>query len=158
MVYNKEAGKVGRRKSIIRIKPQKVEEEVQEEIHHGDEKVIQEDITKYWKEYTNKMKPVLGGFSSSILANCEPKLLDDSKTIHLIFRNETNELEFNKLSGGVLGYLKKNVRNNFITFSTEISKTKAKKVLYTNRDKFDHFAKTHPKLKEWEQKLGLELK
>ena len=158
MVYNKEAGKVGRRKSIIRIKPQKVEEVVKEEVFHGDEPVNQKDVTKFWKEYTNLMKPSLGGFSTSILANCEPKLLEDNKTIHLIFRNETNELEFNKLSGGVLGFLKKNTKNSHITFSTEISKTKAKKILYTNRDKFDHFAKTHPKLKEWEQKLGLELK
>ena len=58
----------------------------------------------------------------------------------------------------IKNFLKKNMKNSHICFTTEISKTKAKKILYTNRDKFDHFAKTHPKLKEWEQKLGLELK
>ena len=104
------------------------------------------------------MKQSLGGFSSSILANCDPILKEDGKTVHLIFRNETNELEFNKLSLDVLEFLKSSLRNNHVTFSTEVSKEKAKKILYTNRDKFVHFSKDYPKLLEWEQKLGLELK
>ena len=104
------------------------------------------------------MKPSLGGFSASVLANCEPKLLDDSKTVHLVFRNETNEIEFGKLSSSLLEHLKSNLRNNHIEFSTEVSKEKAKKILYTNQDKFTHFAESFPKLLEWETKLGLELK
>lgn len=111
-----------------------------------------------WNAYSDEKKKTLGGFSSSILSNTEPKLLADNKTIHLVFRNETNELEFAKLSLELLEYLKSNLRNNHICFTTEVSVEKAKKLLYTNRDKFNHFTKKHPKLLDWEQKLGLELK
>ena len=62
------------------------------------------------------------------------------------------------LSLELLEFLKASLKNNHITFSTEVSKEKAKKLLYTNRDKFNHFTEKHPKLLEWEQKLGLELK
>lgn len=148
----------GRRKSIIRIKPQTKEEVKKEQIYHGDQPFSSEQITQLWKKYSDAKKKTLGGFSSSILSNTEPKLLPDNKTIHLVFRNETNELEFGKLSLELLEFLKSNLKNNHISFSTEISVEKAKKLLYTNRDKFNHFTEKHPKLLEWEEKLGLELK
>ncbi len=158
MVYNPQEGKVTRRKSIIRIKKQEVTEKEHVNIYHGDETVVIEKITILWKQYYSEMKSKLGGFSSSIIGNCEPILLEDKKTIHLIFRNETNEMEFNKMSLKILEFLKSNLKNNHLSFTTEVSMEKAKKILYTNRDKFDHFVEQHPKLLEWEQKLGLELK
>lgn len=158
MVYNRDSAKSGRRKSIIRIKKPETVEQEQTVVYYGDEVVSEEKIIHFWKEYYDQMKNSLGGFSSSIIGNCDPKLSEDQKTIHLIFRNETNEMEFNKMSLGILEYLKSNLKNNHLSFTTEISKEKAKKMLYTNRDKFNHFAEKHPKLLEWESKLGLELK
>lgn len=158
MVYNRDSAKSGRRKSIIRIKKPETVVQEQTVVYYGDEVVSEEKIIHFWKEYYNQMKNTLGGFSSSIIGNCDPQLLEDQKTIHLIFRNETNEMEFNKMSLGILEHLKSHLKNNHLSFTTEISKEKAKKMLYTNRDKFNHFAEKHPKLLEWESKLGLELK
>lgn len=110
-----------------------------------------------WKTYVNKIKQTSGGFSGSVLANGQPTLQADGKTIHLIFKTETNEKEFNRMADEMLVYLKSNLKNNFIAFSTEVNKEKAKKVLYSNKEKFDHFAKKYPKLKDWETKLGLDL-
>jgi hypothetical protein len=62
------------------------------------------------------------------------------------------------MSSNLLDYLKTHLKNNHIAFSTQVSIEKAKKLLYTNKDKFIHLSKTHPKLVDWEQKLGLELK
>jgi DNA polymerase-3 subunit gamma/tau len=90
--------------------------------------------------------------------NCEPQLQPDGKTIHVIFRNETNELEFGKMSLDLLEHLKSSLKNNDLEFTTEVSIEKAKKVLYTNRDKFDHYAEKQPKLLDWATRLGLELK
>ena len=103
------------------------------------------------------MKHTSGGFSGSILANCLPTLQEDNKTVHLIFRTNSNEAKFLNMSEELLVYLKSALKNNFITFETEINKEKAKKVLYSNRDKFDHFSEQYPKLKDWETKLGLDL-
>jgi len=84
-------------------------------------------------------------------------LLEDQTTVHLVFRNETNRKGFLRLSEDLLTHLKSELQNNNILFSMEVNKSKAKKVLYSNRDKFDHFSEKYPKLKDWENKLGLEL-
>jgi DNA polymerase-3 subunit gamma/tau len=147
-----------RRKSIIRIKPQGAKEESKVVVNHGNEIFSTDALNKLWTEYSSKMKETAGGFSASILANCEPALLDDNKTIHLIFRNETNELEFNRLSLNLLEFLKSNLKNNHICFTTEVNKEKSKKVLYTSKDKFEHFSELEPKLLDWATRLGLELK
>ena len=147
-----------RRKSIIRIKPQVAKEESKVAVNHGDNQFSEDQLNKLWIEYSTKMKETSGGFSASILANCEPALLKDNKTIHVIFRNETNELEFNRLSLNLLEYLKSNLKNNHICFTTEVNKEKSKKVLYTSKDKFDHFSELEPKLLDWATRLSLELK
>lgn len=146
------------RKSIIRIKPQSEKEKEDVSISHGNESFTEGELLAIWNTYVQKMKLTSGGFTSSILVNCEPILKKDNQTIHLIFRNETNEIEFNKLSFDLLEHLKFELKNDHINFSTEVNKAKAKKTLYTNKEKFDHLAEKHPELNDWLQKLGLELK
>ena len=147
-----------RRKSVIRIKPKANQDTKKEVVHHGEETFTQSQLIDTWKIYSDNIKRTAGGFSGSILTNCQPELLADSKTIHVIFRNETNELEFGRMSLELLEYLKSQLKNNHLNFTTEVSVAKAKKVLYTNRDKFEHFAISNPKLNDWMTKLGLELK
>lgn len=146
-----------RRKSIIRIKPAEKKNSTQEIIDYGSETFSQEHLTKYWDIYAAKTKQLTGGFSGSVLTNCNPKLNPDQKTIHVIFRTDTNQTEFLRLSDDLLIYLKSELKNNNIVFDTEVNKEKAKKILYSNRDKFDHYSEQFPNLKDWENKLGLEL-
>ena len=120
--------------------------------------MTQEALSEKWTIYSNQLKQTLGGFTSSVLANCEPILKEDGKTIHVVFKNQTNESEFTGLSQELLPYLKAELKNNYLNFTTEVNITKAKKTLYTNKDKFDHMVNTYPKLNEWATKLGLELK
>ena len=115
----------------------------------------QQELEPIWKTYAETTKQTSGGFSGSVLANCLPTLKEDNKTIHLIFRTDTNEKEFNRMADDLLIHLKSTLKNNFIQFKTEVNKEKAKKVLYSNREKFDHFTEQYPKLKDWETKLGL---
>lgn len=149
---------IRKRKGAIRIKPEAQKDKSNTVVNYGNEPIQPNILTEKWEAYASKIKQTSGGFSSSILVNCEPQLKEDNKTIHIIFRNETNELEFTKMSSDLLNYLKSNLNNNNIEFTTEVNQVKAKKVLYTNRDKFDHLTKTEPKLLEWATKLGLELK
>lgn len=147
-----------KRKGAIRIKPEVEKDKSNTVVDYGNEPINPDVLSEKWVEYATKIKQTSGGFSSSILVNCEPKLNEDNKTVHIIFRNETNELEFSKMSASLLEHLKSSLKNNNIEFTTEVNEVKAKKVLYTNRDKFDHLAKTEPKLLDWATKLGLELK
>ena len=127
------------------------------ETHYGNASFTQDQLAGLWKKYAERTKQDSGGFSGSVLANCEPTLLEDHKTVHLIFRTETNQTEFSRMEEEILIYLKSNLKNNFIEFDTEVNREKAKKVLYSNRDIFIHFTEQFPKLKDWETKLGLDL-
>lgn len=143
---------------MIRIKPQEAESKEKVIKHYGDEPFSAEDLISKWKTYSTRMKETVGGFSASVLSGCEPQLLEDKKTVHIVFRNETNEIEFIRLSLDLIDFLKSELRNNHINFTTEVNKQKAKKVLYTNKDKFDHFSEKYPELVDWADKLKLELK
>lgn len=147
-----------RRKSMIRIKPQESEEKEKVAKYYGDEPFTLDHLKAKWNIYTDRVKEISGGFSASVLSGCEPQILEDQKTIHLVFRNETNELEFTRLSLDLIEFLKEELKNNHINFQTEVNKQKAKKVLYTNKDKFDHFTEKYPQLNDWADKLKLELK
>lgn len=103
------------------------------------------------------IKEKSGGFTGSILTSVDPKLFDNGTQILVVFRSETSLIEFDKLAPELLVHLKSSLKNNQIEFKTEVNIEKAKKVLYSNKDKFDHLVKDHPKLTEWAARLGIEL-
>jgi len=75
--------------------------------------------------------------------------------IHL--HNPIQETLLNTIKSEALTFLREGLRNNSILLSGELAEvSEDKKVLYTNRDKFDHLAEKNPKLKELKERLGLD--
>jgi DNA polymerase-3 subunit gamma/tau len=132
--------------------------EEKEEIDYGNETVTQEKLGEFWSKYVENIQSNSGGFTASVISTCQPQLQEDQTTIHTIFRTETNQIEFIRLSEDLLKYLKANLRNNHLKFTWEINQEKAKKILFTDREKFDYLIEKHPQLKDWENKLGLEFR
>lgn len=145
--------------SMVRIKSQATTTNDLPIADFGNNPFTYELFINVWNEYILMKKNKIGNYSFSVLSNCTPKYVDHQTTIHVIFSNASSELEFTKvLSTDTLTYLKKHLKNNHITFSTEINKAEAKTVLYTNAQKFTYFADTHPELLLWKRQLALELK
>lgn len=54
------------------------------------------------------------------------------------------------------GFLREKLRNNTIQVSGRVQTGEEKKIIYTNREKFDFLAEKNPMLRELKERLGLD--
>ncbi|HEY0743241.1 MAG TPA: hypothetical protein VGD40_17355, partial [Chryseosolibacter sp.] len=54
------------------------------------------------------------------------------------------------------GFLREKLRNSNIQVTGVLTQSDDKKIIYTNRDKFDYLADKNPILKELKDRLGLD--
>jgi hypothetical protein len=62
----------------------------------------------------------------------------------------------NHIKSDLSAYLRERLRNNTIQIMGELQSSDEKKVIYTNREKFDYLAEKNPLLKELKDRLGLD--
>jgi hypothetical protein len=62
----------------------------------------------------------------------------------------------NNIKSDLSAYLRERLRNNTIQIMGELQSSDEKKVIYTNREKFDYLAEKNPLLKELKDRLGLD--
>jgi len=55
-----------------------------------------------------------------------------------------------------LEFLRSSLNNNSITISAEFLEEESKKMIYTNKEKFNYLAEKNPYLKKLQEKLGLD--
>lgn len=152
------SGVKAKRKSIIRIKSTAEDSVEKAAVDYGNTAIDQKNLTNIWNNYAKKIKAVSGGFTGSILANCQPQLKADGVTILVTFKNETNEIEFNRMSLDLLDFLKAQLRNSNISFETQIIAPKEEKVIYTLQDRLNHIMEKYPQLEDWKDKFDLDIK
>lgn len=74
--------------------------------------------------------------------------------VHL--HNHFQETLINTIKVDILTFLREKLANNRIQLMGEHKTFDDKKVIYTNREKFDHLAEKNPKLKDLKERLGLD--
>lgn len=74
--------------------------------------------------------------------------------VHL--HNHFQETLINTIKVDILTFLREKLMNNRIQLMGEHKTVDDKKVIYTNREKFDHLAEKNPKLKDLKERLGLD--
>ena len=67
-----------------------------------------------------------------------------------------HETMLNAIKSELTGYLREKLRNNTIQVTGHVQSEDAKKVIYTNREKFDFLAEKNPMLRELKDRLGLD--
>lgn len=152
------AGLKAKRKSIIRIKSTAEKSKEKAAVDYGNTPIEEKRLLAIWNTYAQEVKKQTGGFTGSILSNCIPKLQTDGCTILVTFKNATNEVEFNRLSIELLDHLKSQLKNSSISFETQVIVKEEKKVMFTVQEKYDLLTEKYPKLKDWTDKLDLEIK
>jgi DNA polymerase-3 subunit gamma/tau len=70
--------------------------------------------------------------------------------------NSFQDTLINTIKSDALAFLREKLCNNSIQLFGELRSSDEKKVIYTNRDKFEHLAEKNPKLKELKERLGLD--
>ncbi len=112
-----------------------------------------EELDKIWAEFT-------AGFEAKsmhheVLILKEPFRLEDHKIIVNI-PNEALESTFEKFRGDLLIHLRNSLKNDHISLTSEVVEIVREKMLYTDREKFEHLKKKYPALKDLQEKLGLD--
>ncbi|MCF6359376.1 MAG: hypothetical protein L3J29_01285 [Cyclobacteriaceae bacterium] len=76
--------------------------------------------------------------------------------VKIQIHNSILELTFDKLKVELQAHLRTTLLNDSIKVELEKLETTSKKMLYTNKEKFNHLAEKHPAIKLLQEKLSLD--
>ncbi|MDV3309367.1 MAG: hypothetical protein LOY03_11180 [Cyclobacteriaceae bacterium] len=79
---------------------------------------------------------------------------DHEIIVHL--HNPVQEAILNTLRSDLTAFLRERLQNRSVFVTGELKEIEAGKVLYTNREKFDHLVEKYPILKDLKERLGLD--
>lgn len=82
--------------------------------------------------------------------------LKDDSTILLKLNNAVNIDILDRFRSDLISYLKRQLNNGKVTLETEVLKEDTKRMIYTNKDKFDYLAEKNPILNQLRERLGLD--
>jgi len=77
-------------------------------------------------------------------------------TVRIQIHNSILEVTFDKLKVELQSHLRTALRNDTIKVELEKLESASKKMLYTNKEKFNHLAEKHPAIKLLQEKLSLD--
>lgn len=112
-----------------------------------------EDLKNAWESFKEGRK-TKGNDQEVALLNHEIKRSD--KLIQLQIHNPILEIIFDKIKVELIAHLRKQLGNNDVRVELEKLETESKKMIYTNKEKFDHLAEQYPNVKLLQEKLGLD--
>lgn len=112
-----------------------------------------DQLRAVWKEFAETRKLYQAEYH---LLSQEIEIRDTHQVIvHL--HNPIQETLLNTIKSEALTFLREKLSNHTILLSGKFAEVgEEKKVLYTNREKFDHLMEKNPKLKELKDRLGLD--
>jgi hypothetical protein len=116
-----------------------------------NEPFTDEQLKSCWLEFAEKRKIYQAEYQ---LLTQEYEIRNHQVIIHL--HNPFQETLINTLRSDMTTFLREKLRNNTIQVIGELRESDEKKVIYTNREKMEHFIEKNPKIKELRDRLGLD--
>ena len=114
-----------------------------------------EALIETWLHFAEmKVKQGAGDSEKLILSRELKKEGDRQVAIALRSELEVNILDRFELE--LVGFLRKELKNDHITIRKDIQQDDAPQKLYTSSDKYEYLLKQNPKLKELKERLGLD--
>ena len=104
-----------------------------------------------WNEFAEKRKLYKAEYQ---LLTQEIEIQENNVLVHL--HNPVQETLLNDLKMDITSFIREKLENYTIQVTGLLKSHDDKKVVYTNREKFDHLAEKNPYLKELKEKLGLD--
>ena len=113
------------------------------------------DIVALWEKYSEMMEEK-GRFNiASILRIDKPKLLEN--TISLTLPNLINKVELDIEKKQIIDFIRKNLKNNNIYIELIVDEKIEKKLVYTQKDKYDLMKKKNPNLERLKDSFNLSI-
>ncbi len=123
---------------------------------HVAEKIMNEPFTEQqlrdaWNQYAEQRKKYQAEFQML----SQPYQLND-KQIIVTLLSPVHETMLDNIKVELAGFLRDKLKNSNIQVTGVLTQSDDKKIIYTNRDKFDYLADKNPILKELKDRLGLD--
>ena len=110
-----------------------------------------EQLRTAWMEFAETRKK----FQAEYQMLSQPYELRD-KVIVVTLLSPVHETMLNNIKSEISAFVREKLKNNLIQVTGELKTTEERKVIYTNREKFDYLAEKNPLLKELKDRLGLD--
>jgi hypothetical protein len=119
----------------------------------ADQPFTPEQLQTAWNDYAEQRKK----FQAEYQLLTQPYDLLEGKTIQVYLHHPVQETMLNNLRIELSTFLRDRLKNSSIQLVGKmIAEEEAKKVYYTNREKFDYLVEKNPILKELKDRLGLD--
>ena len=119
------------------------------------EPVIQEELEKAWKDYTQSLQKKGEKILASILEMEIPKIKDTA--ICLEYSNHTNKIELERAQYPLLTYLKKTLKNYDLFLDITVNEEVAKKYAFTPQEKYQKLKEKNPNIELLRRTFGLDI-
>ena len=127
--------------------------DITEPVLNRNQEFYIEDLHKVWGDF--KAKRETDDNKLELLLLNEPyELVDNIVTIKI--SNGASEGSFERFRGELLIALRDGLQNDTVTLKSETVDVSREKMLYTDKEKFEHLKKKYPALKDLQERLGLD--
>jgi hypothetical protein len=108
-------------------------------------------LRSVWNVFAQQRKK----FQAEYQLLSQPYTLDNN-VIVVDLLSPVHETMLDNIKSELTGFLREQLKNNSIQVSGRLQTGEEKKVIYTNREKFDFLAEKNPMLRELKDRLGLD--
>jgi type IV secretory pathway VirB10-like protein len=143
--------KIPKLNTLLQKSEEKKSETVEEAAPTANRPFTVEQVKQAWNEFADTRKKYRAEYQ---LLTQEIELQETSVIVHL--HNPVQETLLNGLKTDITAFIRARVENHSIQVNGVLQQNDDKKVIYTNREKFDHLAEKNPNLKILKEKLGLD--
>jgi hypothetical protein len=116
-----------------------------------DEPFTEQELREAWNQYAEQRRKYQAEFQML----SQPYQLD-GRVIVVNLLSPVHETMLNNIKIELSGFLREKLKNSHIQVRGQLTESDDKKIIYTNRDKFDYLADKNPILKEMKDRLGLD--
>jgi DNA polymerase-3 subunit gamma/tau len=120
-------------------------------VHYGNEPFTLEQLQHQWQTFASTRNSP----TEQLILNRGFELQKD--TILLKLENQIQMNQLGEFRYELLEFLRKKLKNSQIQLQGEIVIQEKKRMVYTNREKFDYLAEKHPVLNDLRNQLGLDV-
>jgi DNA polymerase-3 subunit gamma/tau len=116
-----------------------------------DKLFTREDLLRAWSEFAETRKQHPADYQ---LLTHPFEQRGNEVIIHL--HNPVEETILSTIKSDLTAYIREQLQNFSITVTGQVIEGETKKILYTNREKFEYLMEKNPILKEMKERLGLD--
>jgi hypothetical protein len=136
---------------LLKTDPKKEERQTASVAQAPDQPFDEVQLKFAWTEFAEQRKKFQAEFQMLSQAY---ELRGNQIIVTLL--SPVHETMLNNIKSEMTAFLREKLKNNSIQVSGLLKGTDEKKVIYTNREKFDYLAEKNPLLKELKDRLGLD--